>query len=159
MGEQDNKLYLFNPFNIQKISDEEIRELYNKTYNMLLKDCNTMWELATNEEIYSNLEYITGEIIARLTEDIDILKNQIDIDISTNTVEERNQWNIEKDGKAPALDYFKGVAKRISKKDTDLLAKKGSNLIRFKYNYRSIEEKINALKKKQESIKYEEFNE
>ena len=55
------------------------------------------------------------------------------------------------------MDYFEALAKRISQNDINKLAKKEENLERFKNTYKTMEEKINALKKRQESIKYEEF--
>lgn len=41
--------------------------------------------------------------------------------------------------------------------DINMLAKKEGNLERFKNTYKTIEEKINSLKKRQEAIKFEEF--
>ena len=73
------------------------------------------------------------------------------------TTEERINWNTEVDGKAPALDYFKALATRMCQDDINMLAKKEGNLERFKNTYRTIEEKINSLKKRQEAIKFEEF--
>jgi len=151
----NEKLYLFNPFNIKNKSDVEIKDLYNETFKQLLEDPNTMYEYSHNIEVYSNLEYLLGEVIARLTKDVIELKTKIKIDTAINTTEERKNWN---DGKAPAMAYFEGVATRMSKDDINKLADKECSLARFKNAYKSTEEKINALKRKMESIKYEEFN-
>ena len=151
----DEKLYLFNPFEIKKSSDVEIRDMYKEVFKKLHEEPNTMYEYAHNVEVYSNLNYLIGEVIARLTKDVIELKTKIKIDTAINTTEERKRWV---DGKAPAMSYFEGIATRISQNDINGLADKECSLARFKNAYKSTEEKINALKRKMESIKYEEFN-
>lgn len=153
----NEKSYLFNPFNIKNISENELRDMYQSVFSGLLENCNTMYEYSHNIEVYSNLNYIIGEIIARLTKDIIELKTKIQVDTAINTTEERKNWNKE-DGKAPALAYFEALATRMSKEDISKLANKECSLKRFKNAYNSMEEKINSLKKKQESIRFEEFN-
>lgn len=154
-----NKNYLFNPFELKKVEDNnEIAKLYSKVFNDLIEEPNTMFEYAHNIEVYSNLNYIVGEVIARLTKDLIEIKTQIEIDKAIKTVEERDNWN-EEDGKKPAMSYFEALATRFCQKDIKLLAQKESDLKRFKNAYTSVEEKLNALKKKMESIKYEEFGE
>lgn len=153
------KNYLFNPFNIKKSTNNELRDLYNQVFEELLDDPNTMYEYAHNIEVYSNLNYIVGECIARLTKDLIELKTKIEIDKAVKTVEERNGWNEDVDGKKPAMSYFEALATRFCEKDIQTLAQKESDLKRFKNAYASVEEKLNALKKRMESIKYEEFGE
>ena len=153
-----NKNYLYNPFNIKKSSNNELRDLYNEVFDSLLDEPNTMYEYAHNIEVYSNLNYIVGECIARLTKDLIELKTEIEINKAIKTVEERNNWN-EEEGKKPAMSYFEALGTRFCKDDIKLLAQKESDLKRFKNAYTSVEEKLNALKKRMESIKYEEFNE
>jgi len=149
--------YLFNPFNIKKATPEEIRDLYNKVFEELKEDPNTMYEYAHNIEVYSNLNYIVGEIIARLTKDLIELKAKIEINKAIKTVEERNNWNEEQLGKKPAMSYFEALATRFCEQDIKLLAQKESDLKRFKNAYTSVEEKLNALKKRLDAVKYEEF--
>lgn len=151
------KTYLFNPFRIRELKNSELQEMYQETYNKLNDEPNSMYEYSHNIEVYSNLLYICGECIARFTREIIELKTKIQIDTAINTTEERKLWNKE-DGKPPALAYFEALATRMSKDDINRLADKECLLKRFKNAYNSIEEKINALKKKQESIRYEEFN-
>jgi len=150
----EEKLYLFNPFQIKNKSEIELKDMYSKVFEQLHDDPNTLFEFAHNIEVYANLNYIVGEVIARLTRDVIELKTKIKIDTAINTTEERKHWN---DGKAPAMSYFEGIATRMSKDDINRLADKECSLARFKNAYKSIEEKLNALKKKMESIKYEEF--
>lgn len=151
----NEKLYLFNPFEIKKATDVDIRDMYKEVFKQLYEEPNTMYEYSHNVEVYSNLNYLIGEVIARLTKDVIELKTKIKIDTAINTTEERKRWV---DGKAPAMSYFEGIATRISQNDINGLADKECSLARFKNAYKSTEEKINALKRKMESIKYEEFN-
>lgn len=152
------ELYLFNPFRIKSKTEIELKDIYEKIYKELKEEPNTMYEYAHNIEIYSNLNYLVGEIIARLQKDVIELKTKIKIDTAITQTEERKNWNSEVDGKPPAISYFEALATRFSREDINSLADKECSLSRFKNAYKSIEEKINALKKKMESIKYEEFN-
>ena len=153
----NEKQYLFNPFRIKDVSSGELQKMYEETYSQLNNDPNTMYEYAHNIEIYSNLMYICGECIARFTRDIIELKTKIQINTAINQVEERKNWDTS-NGKAPAISYFEALATRMSKDDIKKLADQECFLKRFKNAYDSIETKMNALKKKLESIKYEEFN-
>jgi CRISPR/Cas system CMR subunit Cmr4 (Cas7 group RAMP superfamily) len=153
------KNYLFNPFKIRNAEDKDLQNLYNEVFEELIEDPNTMYEYAHNIEVYSNLNYIVGECIARLTKSLIELKTQIEINKAIKTVEERNNWNEEELGKKPAISYFEALATRFCEKDIQTLAKKESELKRFKNAYSSVEEKLNALKKRMESIKYEEIGE
>ena len=154
----NKELYLFNPFEIKKKSELELKNIYELVYNELLEEPNTMYEYSHNIEVYSNLNYIIGEIIARLQRDVIELKTKIKIDTSIAQTEERKRWDTEVNGKAPAISYFEALATRFSKDDINKLAEKACSLTRFKNAYKSTEEKINSIKKKMESIKYEEFN-
>ena len=153
------KTYLFNPFKIEELQNSELKEMYQKVYEKLLDEPNTMYEYSHNVEVYSNLMYICGECIARFTKEIIELKTKIQIDTAINQTEERNNWDTEKLGKAPAISYFEALATRISKEDIKKLANRECFLKRFKNTYDTLETKCNALKKKMEAIKYEEFNE
>lgn len=153
------KTYLFNPFNIKQATNNDLRDAYNEVYKELIETPNTMYEYAHNIEVYSNLNYIVGECIARLTEDLIQLKTNIEINKSIKAVEQRKNWDTEKYGKQPAMSYFEALGTSFCENDITLLAQKEGNLRRFKNAYQSTEDKLNALKKRMESIKYEEFNE
>lgn len=154
----DEKKYLFNPFKIKEVSNSQLQEMYEETFNQLINEPNSMYEYAHNIEVYSNMMYICGECIARFTREIIELKTKIQIDTAVNQVDERKNWNIEQNGKAPAISYFEALATRMSKDDINKLADKECFLKRFKNAYDTLDVKMNALKKKLESIKYEEFN-
>lgn len=153
----NEKLYLFNPFETKKATNNELRDIYNEVYKGLIKEPNTMYEYSHNIEVYSNLNYIIGEIIARLTKDVIELKTDIQIKSAIKCVEERKLWDVEKDGKQPAMSYFEALGTRFCEEKIKLQAQKECDLKRFKNAYQSMEEKINSLKKKQDAIKYEEI--
>lgn len=154
----EEKLYLFNPFLIKNVDNNKLRDAYNDVYKDLLKEPNTMYEYSHNIEVYSNLNYIIGEIIARLTKDLIELKTEIQIKSAIKCVEERKQWNVERDGKQPAMAYFEALGIRYCEEQIKLQADKECSLKRFKNAYQSIEEKINSLKKRLDAIKYEEIS-
>ena len=153
----NEKMYLFNPFETKKATNNELRDIYNKVYEDLLKEPNTMYEYAHNIEVYSNLNYIIGEVIARLTKDLIELKTDIQIKSAIKCVEERKSWNIERDGKQPAMAYFEALGVKFCEDKIKLQAEKECSLKRFKNAYQSMEEKINSLKKNLDAIKYEEI--
>lgn len=156
----NDKLYLFNPFELKKVKDNnEIAKLYGEVFKTLIEEPNTMYEYSHNIEVYSNLNYIIGECIARLTKDLIELKTKIEINKAIHMVEERKRWEKEEVIKPPAISYFEALGTRFCQDDINLLAQKESDLKRFKNAYTSTEEKLNALKKKQDAIRFEEFNE
>ena len=155
----EEKTFLFNPFKIKDVSNRELQIMYQETYNKLIEEPNSMYEYAHNIEVYSNLMYICGECIARFTREIIELKTKIQIDTSINIVEERKNWQSSNEGKTPAMTYFEALATQKSEDDIKRLADQECFLKRFKNAYDSLETKCNALKKKMEAIRLEEFNE
>ena len=153
------KNYLFNPFLIKDISNRQLQETYQQTYDKLIEEPNSMYEYAHNIEVYSNLMYICGECIARFTREIIELKTKIQISSAKDIVNERNEWLKHNDGKPPAMSYFEAIATENNKEDIKSLANQECFLKRFKNAYDSLETKCNALKKKMEAIRLEEFNE
>lgn len=154
----EEKTYLFNPFKIKEVPNSKLQQMYEETFKNILTEPNTMYEYAHNIEIYTNLMYICGECIARFTKDIIELKTKIQIDTAITQTEERKRYIEEVDKKAPAISYFEALATRMSRDDITKLAERECYLKRFKNAYETLEAKCNALKKKMESIKLEEFN-
>lgn len=149
------KTFLFNPFKIKDVSNRELQIMYQETYNKLIEEPNSMYEYAHNIEVYSNLMYICGECIARFTREIIELKTKIQIDTSINIVEERKNWQSSNEGKTPAMTYFEALATQKSENDIKRLADQECFCKRFQGAYKSMEEKVNSLKKRMEAIKYE----
>ena len=153
------KLFLFNPWKIKDWTDEMICqqvELLIKKYN---PDAETMWQLADDIEIIANIQYLYGEMISRLTNEVANLKLSNDSTEAKKIVDARKNYKKDNpEDKMPAMSYFEALGEEAVRDSRELQNSKNEMLTRFKYAYDSMEQKANALKRKQESIKYEEFN-
>lgn len=149
------KLYMFNPFTIQNADSQKIADTYTKLQNELIENPNTGFEVSKNIEIYANMNYLIGEMIARLQQEYDTLKTDISIQENKQIYMQRKQWQETQKEKPPAMSYFEAMAKEFVKDDSKKLTELSSRLFRFKKAYESIDSKQNALKKKIEAIRYE----
>lgn len=149
------KLYMFNPFTIQNANSKQIAETYSGLQKELTDNADTGFLIAKNIEIYANMNYLLGEMIARIQEEYDTLKTDISIAENKQIYIERKQWQETQKDKPPAMSYFEAMAKEYVKDDSKKLAELGARLFRFKKAYESIDSKQNALKKKIEAIRYE----
>ena len=149
------KLYMFNPFTIQRADSQKIADTYIKLQDELKNDADTGFEISKNIEIYANMNYLIGEMIARLQQEYDTLKTEISITENKQIYMQRKQWQETQSEKPPAMSYFEAMAKEFVKEDSKKLAELGSRLFRFKKAYESIDSKQNALKKRIEAIRYE----
>lgn len=149
------KLYMFNPFTIQNADSQKIAETYSNLQNEITEDANTGFSIAKNIELYANMNYLIGEMIARLQQEYDLLKTEISITENKQIYMQRKQWQETQKEKPPAMSYFEAMAKEFIKEDSKKLADLGARLFRFKKAYESIDSKQNALKKKIEAIRYE----
>lgn len=155
MGEDFKKLYMFNPFVISQATSQQIADTYTKLQEQIIQDADTGFNIAKNIEIYANMNFLLGEMIARLQEQYDVLKTETSIAENKQVYMQRKQWQETNTDKAPAMSYFEAMAKEFVKKELIELAQLGARLFRFKKAYESIDSKQNALKKKLEAIKYE----
>lgn len=153
--EQFEKVYMFNPFVIERADSQAISITYASLQEKLNKETDTPYQIAQNIEIYANMNFLLGEMIARIQKEHDLLKTDISITENKQIYMQRKQWQETQTEKAPAMSYFEAMAKEYVKEDNKKLAELGSRLFRFKKAYESIESKQNALKKKIEAIKYE----
>lgn len=149
------KLYMFNPFTIQNADSEQIADTYTNLQNMLVENADTGFLISNNVEIYANMNYLLGEMIARMQQEYDLLKTEISIKENKQIYLQRKNWQETNNEKAPAMSYFEAIAKESVKEDSKKLAELGARLFRFKKAYESIDSKQNALKKKIEAIRYE----
>lgn len=153
------KVYLFNPWNIKRWSEDEICSQVNELIAQYKPDDDTMYGISKNIELIADIIYLYGEMISRLTEEVAILKLRNDSAESKEVVRTRKNWIKDNPGeKTPAMSFFEAEAFEIVKESREKQFEKNALLTRFKFAYESMESKMNALKKKQESIKYEEFN-
>lgn len=149
------KLYMFNPFTIQNANSKQIAETYSGLQKELADNADTGFLIAKNIEIYANMNYLLGEMIARIQEEYDTLKTDISITENKQIYIERKKWQETQQEKPPAMSYFEAMAKEHVKDNSKKLAELGARLFRFKKAYESIDSKQNALKKKIEAIRYE----
>lgn len=149
------KLYMFNPFAIQNADSRQIAYTYGRLQNEITENADTGFLISKNIEIYANMNYLIGEMIARLQQEYDTLKTDISIQENKQIYMQRKQWQETQKEKPPAMSYFEAMAKEFVKEDSKKLAELGSRLFRFKKAYESIDSKQNALKKKIEAIRYE----
>lgn len=149
------KLYLFNPFTIQNADSQKIADTYTNLQKEIIENADTGFQISKNIEIYANMNYLIGEMIARLQQEYDTLKTDISIQENKQIYMQRKQWQETQKEKPPAMSYFEAMAKEFVKEDSKKLAELGSRLFRFKKAYESIDSKQNALKKKIEAIRYE----
>ena len=149
------KLYLFNPFTIQNADSQKIADTYTNLQKEIIENADTGFQISKNIEIYANMNYLIGEMIARLQQEYDTLKTDISIAENKQIYMQRKQWQETQKEKPPAMSYFEAMAKEFVKEDSKRLAELGSRLFRFKKAYESIDSKQNALKKKIEAIRYE----
>lgn len=152
----DEKTYLFNPFALKKITDEAISEQINELANRYKSNADVPYEIAYNIEIYANILYLYGEMIARLGERYAVLEYANDKGEMLETHKQRKKWVKENTtDKCPNIDFFKALAYEKYELDRQKEFSINADLIRFKKAYESIESKMNALKKKLEATKYE----
>lgn len=149
------KLYMFNPFDIVHVDNLKISETYKNLQEQLMEDADTGYVIANNIEIYANMNYLLGEMIARIQQEYDLVKTEISIKENKQIYLQRKNWQETNKEKAPAMSYFEAIAKESVKEDSKKLAELGARLFRFKKAYESIDSKQNALKKKIEAIRYE----
>lgn len=149
------KLYLFNPFTIQNADSQRIADTYTNLQKEIVENADTGFQISKNIEIYANMNYLIGEMIARLQQEYDALKTDISIQENKQVYMQRKQWQETQKEKPPAMSYFEAMAKEYVKEDSKKLAELGARLFRFKKAFDSIESKQNALKKKIEAIRYE----
>jgi len=159
MMQDTEKLYLFNPFDIKKWSDEMIEDQVRSLIPRYNGSDDTMYGMAKNIEILANINYLFGEKIARLSKEFSLKKIDCDTKEAKQITIERKSWLKENPGeKAPAMSFFEAKAAEYVREDRDIQATKQADLTRFKNAYESYEQIANAIKKKMDAVKYEEFN-
>ena len=72
-----DRLYMFNPFTIQNADSQKIADTYSNLQKELKSDPESGFDIAKNIEIYANMNYLIGEMIARIQEEYDTKKTEI----------------------------------------------------------------------------------
>ena len=159
MYDSIEKTYLYNPFDVKSWSDEQIEKQVKLLIPRYQADDTTMFGMAKNVETLANIMYLFGEMIARLTREYGLMKIDVDAKEKKQITVQRKLWVEENpNDKVPAMSFFEAKAAEFVRDDKDKLMRKYEQLTRFKQAYESYEQIINAIKKKMEAIKYEEFN-
>lgn len=152
------KIYMYSPYEMKRATDEEIEQEVMSLIHAYNNDADTPFQLSENIEIISNINSLYGEVISRLQLGYDQLKFETDNKIDKNTVELRNQWVADHPKeKAPAMAYFEANARTLEEDKVKRYLKLKSDLNKFIKAYDSMENRMNAVKRKQDAIKYEEF--
>lgn len=148
------KVYLYSPFDVKRWTYEEIEKECGELNRQYNPNADTMYELSLNVETLSNICYLFGEIIARTNKEHAMKKLEVDAKENRMVYTLRNQWD---DGKAPAIKYFESQAAELVADERRKELELKEMCDRFKRAYEAYSEMINAIKKKMDSIKYEEF--
>lgn len=151
------KSYLMNPFMLMTSSTEELaREINNLASRYNYQD-DTQGIISDNICLESDILMIYGELIARYQKDAEMLKLEADILEKKSTYQLRKDWVATSNEKVPAMSYFEAQGTEIAKSLWERQIDAKSMLDRFKMAYKSMETKQNALKKKQDAMKYEDY--
>ena len=152
------KVYLFNPWQIKRWTEDEIQTKVNELIKAYNPEIDTPYGISLNIETIANIQYLYGEMIARLTEEVSDLKLKTDSKEAKEIVRTRKNWDKDNPGeKKPAMSFFEAEASEIVQDERAKQYEKEGILKRFKYAYDSFESKANALKKRLEAIRIEEF--
>lgn len=149
------KTYIVSPWEMKKWSADQIRDQVNKIIVNYNGEADTMYEMSKQVDLLSDLLYLYGEMIARLTEGHELMKIRNDNKENKEVYRQRSNWTSVSKEKAPAMSYFEALASEIVEKDRQEEAEIKADLTRFKKAYESIETKQNAIKKKMDAVKFE----
>ena len=154
----EDKTFLFSPFDIKDWDYDEVHARYKYLQSKVYDNPISPYEVACNIENLANQNYLLGEMVARFDYEVSMFKAKIDKDYAVKVYEERDKWMVEHDSKPPAMAYFEALAEGNIFELRRELAAKQSDLKRFKIAYDSIENIMNAAKKKLEAMRHEEGN-
>lgn len=150
-------LFRFNPFNIKEQPDDWIVAQYTAQEESLMFD-DSPSALAHDIDVYANMNYLIGEMIARYSLLVSIADAELKVNLSNMTYKQRDQYVATHADKPPAMSYFENVALSLYLKENIELSRMESVLKRYKIAYESIEAKQNALKKKLDAIRFDVLN-
>ena len=151
------RTFRFNPFTIKDQDDRQIIEQYTELSNSIV-DGDEPSTLAHNIDVYANMNYLIGEMIARYGLIVANMEAELKVAISNEIYKERDLYCERNAGKPPAMSYFENRALSKYLKENNALNEKESLLRRFKIAYESLGDKQNALKKKLEAVKFDLYN-
>lgn len=148
--------YLFNPFLLKTCDDNELSKVIDDLARQY-RHSDLAYDVVFNINLESDLLVLYGEFIARLQEEASLKKIEADNKRDKAIYRLRKEWQEENDDKAPAMSYFEAKAEDLVNDIRVEQLKAEAMLTRFKKAYASLETKQNALKKKLDAMKYEEY--
>lgn len=140
----------FDPFTVSQLTDEKIVEIITSSVAKCKPEAETVTELTENIMYLTDVLFLYGEMRSRNQERYSLLKYENDIK-EKELVEELKKASTEK----KAADFYKMEAAKQMKKDMEAEFKAQGDVKRLELAYDATQEKINAVKKKIEALKYE----
>lgn len=148
----------FNALNLERMSEEEILTGINDLFRLdaNIPNHDTPDGIMATAEILANLQPLYIEMDVRLSKEYQNLKHQNDNDEDILTYQLRKDWPYEHPNeKAPSIEYFRGKAEKQLYDSRTKEFEVYSRMKRFKENKNALVDKINVLKKKLDSYKYD----
>lgn len=149
------RVYMFNPYLMQTATDQELSAEINRLASMFRFDPNLPQDITFDINIDADLLMIYGEFIARLQKRASLKRMEAD------SIEDKAVYNLRRDWaktsteKPPAMSFFEAQARDLAKQIREEQLNAEEMLTRFKRASESVENKMNALKKQLETLKYE----
>lgn len=153
----NEKLYRFNPFTIQKQTDSEVIEQFTIFSNSLTFG-DEPTNLAYDIDLYANMCYLLGEMVARYSVIVANAEAKLKSTMAINVYKERDGWNKLSTEKIPAMSYFENKVLAMYLDENVALNEQEGLLKRYKYAYESFQDKQNALKKKLDAVRFDTLN-
>ena len=155
MEVKGRKIKEFNPFDLPNATQEQLTNEVKKLIDAIDENADTPVTLSENVLIYSQLLYLYGEIRVRCQKAYSMVKleNKNKELILLNDI--KDEWSKDHDGKAPTAKYFEAKVALQMKEDRLKEIKCAEQVERFDNAYDATKEKMNAVKRKIDSIRYE----
>ena len=106
----NERLYLFNPFRIKEWENIQIKEQLDVLISSYEVDACAPSQYAGNIENLANQLYLIGEMIARLYEDVNVMKADVSNEENLQVYKQRDVYEKTHEGKPPAMIYFQALA-------------------------------------------------
>ena len=147
--------YMFNPFLMQTATDQELSGEINKLASQFKYNPTLPQDIVFDINLEADLLLIYGEFIARFQHRASIKKMEADNIQDKAVYTLRKDWVSASNDKPPAMSYFEAQAKELAKGTRLEQYDAEEWLTRFKEHSKSVENKMNALKKSLDTLRYE----
>lgn len=139
-----------NPFYVENLNEETLIERITELADMYNDDAGSMTELSENVLLLTDIIYLYGELLSRVQKEYSLAKYENNI-LETKTAYRLKAETTEK----YPISYFNSLAQEAileeRKREFELQRKQTE----LKYAYDATQERINAIKKKIDSMKFE----